>query len=67
MIVMRGTNKENENHELWHVCEYCYHEFDRRAAFGHCPNCGGHCMIVPVSSDQSSRQKAETERLVPVV
>ncbi len=52
MYIMSKTKEEIENHELLHVCEYCNHEFDLRAAFGRCPVCGGPCLIV---SDQSPR------------
>ncbi len=44
-----------DTYVIWHVCEYCKHEFDLRTALGHCPKCGGHCLIIPVSSDRSSR------------
>jgi len=38
--------------ELRHVCEYCSHEFDLRAAFGRCPRCGGRCLIVAAALPQ---------------
>jgi len=53
MKLIRETKNGIENHEIWHVCEYCKHEFNAKAAFGHCPNCGGRCLIVPMHSDRS--------------
>ena len=28
------------NHEIWHTCQYCGQEFDRRIHIDQCPGCG---------------------------